>query len=154
MNSPEKLQEALDLIAKGVVQPTKIAKAIGVPHRTYRSWMVRSNAGDEKFLVEVDGQVMQWAKAITQARRLAMFELRGMLEQYSIFGTEELSYKDGQVVWALDPGACALSEEDRELLGYRKDGLLEIDGALQPVKMKKLAPNVRPDALANRRSHR
>jgi hypothetical protein len=125
MNSPEKLQEALDLIAKGVVQPTKIAKAIGVPYRTYRSWMVRSNAGDEKFLVEVDGQVMQWAKAITQARRLAMFELRGMLEQYSIFGTEELSYKDGQVVWALDPGACAPRKKIANFSAIARTGYLK-----------------------------
>jgi hypothetical protein len=140
MREPEKLQEALDLIAKGIVQPTKIAAGIGVPYRTYRSWMVRSNRGDEKFLIEIDGEVMQWAKAITLHTRLAMFELRGLVTQYSIFGDEEISYKDGQVVWALDPVAAALPEEDREWMGYRKDALLEIDGALQPVKMKKRAP--------------
>jgi hypothetical protein len=138
--TPDILQAALDLIAKGIVQPTKIAKALNVPYRTYRSGLVRSNRGDENFLIEVDGEVMQWAKAINLHTRLAMFELRGLVTQYSIFGDDEISYKDGQVVWALDPVAAAMSEDEREALGFRRDALLEINGALQPVKMHKRAP--------------
>jgi hypothetical protein len=141
LHTPENLQAALDMIAKGIIRPTQIAKGIGIAYRTYCSWMVRSTRGDEAFLVEYAGETMQWAKAIALSKRLAMLELRGMLEQYSIFGTEEVTTKDGQLVWALDPEAAAIDDPDiRELLGFRRDALLEIDGKLQPVKVKKLAP--------------
>jgi hypothetical protein len=138
--SPEKLFAALDMIAQGIVQPTKIAKGIMVPYPTYRSWMVQSNRGDPKFLITVDGEEMQWAAAIQLHTKISMFELRGMVTQYSIFGEDVISYKDGQVVWALDPVACAMSEDEREDFGFRRDGLLEIDGRLQPVMRHERAP--------------
>jgi hypothetical protein len=136
----EQLYEALSLIARGITRPTQVAKGIGTSYRNYRNWMVRSNRGDPAFLIEVDGEEMQFAKAISLHTKLALFELRGMLLQESIYGYDEIQTKDGQVVWAIDPVAAALSEEDREWLGYRKDALLEIDGALQPVTLKKKAP--------------
>jgi hypothetical protein len=141
MVDPEKLYAALDLIAKGIVQPAKVAKVLGMPYRTYRSWLVRSNSGDEKFLIEVDGETMQWAAAIVRMRRLAMLELRGMLEQYSIYGREEIVFKDGQVVWALDPVAAAMTEDEREALGFRRDALKTgPNGKLVPVMQHHLAP--------------
>jgi hypothetical protein len=140
MITTEKLNEALELISKGITRPTKISKAMGIAYRTYCSWMVMSNRGDERFLVEYNDDVMQWAKAIGLATKLALFELRGMLLQEGIFGYDEVQTKDGQIVWALDPVACALSEDDREMLGYRKDGLLEVDGKLVPVTIKRKAP--------------
>src|SRR5690349_12471868 len=103
MIETEKLYAALDLISKGVTRPTKIAKSIGVTYRTYRNYMVRSNRGDELFLIDFDGEVMQWAKAITLATKLALFELRGMILQESIFGYDEVQTRDGQVVWQLCP---------------------------------------------------
>jgi hypothetical protein len=138
--SSERLQSSLELIAQGVTRPTKIAAAIGVAYRTYCSWMVRSNGGDPNFIVTYNDQDMQWARAITLATRLAGVELRGMLLQEGIYGYDEIQTKDGQIVWALDPAACALPEEDREWLGYRKDGLLERDGKLVPVTIRRKAP--------------
>jgi hypothetical protein len=140
MIEKEKLYAALDLISRGVTRPTAVARGIGTTYRNYRNWMVRSNRGDEAFLIDVEGEQMQFAKAITLATKLALFELRGMLLQEGIFGYDEVQTKDGNVVWAIDPVAAALSEEDREWMGYRKDALLEIDGALQPVTLKKKAP--------------
>jgi len=141
MIDKQKLYAALNLIAKGIVQPTKVAKGIGMPYRTYRSWMVRSNQGDPAFLIEADdGSEIQWAAAIVQARRLAMLELRGMLEQYSIYGKEIETRFNGAPVWRTDPVAAALPEDIREMCGYRKDALLEIDGALQPVMQHQDAP--------------
>src|SRR5450756_2222590 len=135
MIEKEKLYDALSLISQGIVQPTKIAKAMGMSYRSYCDWMLRSNRGDERFLIEFMGAEMQWAAAIVQARRLAMFELRGMLEQYSIFGRDEVSYKDGQVVFKIDMKAAALDEDTREMLGDRKEALLGIDGAWQGVML-------------------
>jgi hypothetical protein len=140
MVEQEKLHEALAIIETGLIQPTKIAAALGMPYRTYADWMLRSNRGDERFLIEVNGATVQWAAAIVQARRLAMLELRGMLETYSIFGEEVINYEKGQVVWAIDPVAAAMSVEDRTALGFREDALLEINGALQPVKRLERAP--------------
>jgi hypothetical protein len=138
--SPELLQSALDLIEKGVTRPTKIAAGIGVAYRTYCNFMVRSNNNDPEFVVNYNGVEMQWAKAITLATRLAGLELRGMLLQESVFGYDEIQTSDGQVVWALDPAACALSEDEREDFGFRRDGLLIENGRLVPVTIRRKAP--------------
>lgn len=78
--------------------------------------------------------------AATLSTKLALFELRGMLLQESIFGYDEIQTKDGQVVWAIDATAAAMDPDEREALGFRRDALLEIDGKLQPVVLKKKAP--------------
>jgi hypothetical protein len=139
--STEKLQEALNLIALGVTRPTKIAKAMGVGYSIYTKWMVRSNRGDPEFIVTFVDEEMQWARAITLATKLALFELRGMVLEQSIFGYDEIMTEKGQVVWALCPEACAISDpEIREMLGYRADGLLEVDGKLVPLTVRRKAP--------------
>jgi hypothetical protein len=140
MISQEKLYSALELISKGVTRPTKIAKAMGMTYRTYCMWMVRSNAGDEQFLVEYNSERMQWARAISLATKIALFELRGMVLQEAIYGYPEVQTFQGNVVWAPDPAASALSVEDRLLLGYREDGLLEVDGKLVPLTITRKAP--------------
>jgi len=138
--SPEILDEIISLIQQGILQPTKQARAVGITPDTLNNYLFRSNSGDPAFLMEFGGETMQFAKAYTLAKRFAMMELRGQVEQECIFGTEEVSLKDGQVVWAINRKAAALPEDLRELLGYRKDALLEINGELQPVKIKRPAP--------------
>src|SRR6266481_3670222 len=132
--SPEILDEIISLIQRGILQPTKQARAVGITPDTLNNYLFRSNSGDPDFLMTFGSEEMQFAKAYTLAKRFAMMELRGQVEQECIFGTEEVSLKDGQVVWAINRKAAALPEELRELLGYRKDALLEINGELQPVK--------------------
>src|SRR5258707_979551 len=109
MVTEEKLNEALELITRGITRPTRIAKALGISYRSYCSWMSLSNAGSPQFLVTYNGEQIQWAKAIFLATRLALLELRGLLLQESIFGYSEEQTKDGQVVWAIDPVAAALA---------------------------------------------
>ena len=138
--SPEILAEIISLAQRGIVQPSKQARAVGITPDTLNNWLFKSNSGDPDFLMEFSGETMQFAKAYTLAKRFAMMELRGQVETECIFGTTELSYKDGQVVWAYDPKAAALPEDLRELCGYRKDALLEINGELQPVIVRKQAP--------------
>jgi hypothetical protein len=141
MIEKEKMYASLSLISKGVTRPTAIAKAIGTSYRNYRNWLVRSNRGDPLFLIDFDGEEIQWAKAITLSTRLALFELRGMVTQKSIFGTNEPAMKDGQYVWALDPAAVPLDRETRELLGYHPDALLlDAEGRAQPVMIHTDAP--------------
>lgn len=148
MITTEKLYEALELISKGITRPTKLSKAMGIAYRTYCSWAVMSNRGDERFLVTFNDEEMQWARAITLATKIALWELRGMLLQESIYGYDEVQTKDGQVVWQLDPAACAIEDLDlREMLYGRRDGLLVIDGKLQPVVVKKKAPFAQQRAL-------
>lgn len=141
MINQEKMLEALALIAQGVTQPTKISAALGMGYRNYRNWLVRSNRGDPEFILEVDGETAQFAKHVVLATKLALFELRGMVTQKSIFGTSEPAMKDGQYVWALDPAAVPLSREDRELLGYHPEALLlDSEGRAQPVMIHTDAP--------------
>ena len=141
LHTEENKRAVLELIERGITRPPLQAKAIGVAYPTLCSWKVRSNRDDPAFLIEYMGETMQFAKAVALATRLAMLELRGMVEHYSIFGREEIVYKDGQVVWALDPEAAAIDDPDiRELLGFRRDALLEIDGKLQPVTAHRDAP--------------
>ncbi|SDI54629.1 MULTISPECIES: hypothetical protein [Bradyrhizobium] len=140
IRDPSKLYDALTLISEGVTRPTAIAKALGIVYRTYTLWMVRSNSGDPEFMVEYQGEQMQWAAAIKLATKLAALELRGMVLQESVFGVEEVQIFQGQVVWQLDPEACKWDEDTREMLGFRRDGLLERDGKLVPVTIRKPAP--------------
>ena len=135
-----KLSDALDLISKGLTRPTRIAKALGITYRTYANYMVRSNANDPEFLLTYQNQEMQFAKAVTLATRLALLELRGMALQETIYGVQEVQVFQGQVVWALDPEASAFDEDTREMLGLRRDGLLERDGKLVPFTVTKPAP--------------
>jgi hypothetical protein len=139
----DRLYAALDLISKGVVRPTQIAIALDISYRTLCQWMLRSNRDpdDPDFLVVVGGETMSWARAISQAKRLFYLELRGAVESYSLLGRDEVLFKDAQVVWAIDPAAAAIDDPDiRELLGYRRDALVEIDGKLQPVTAHRDAP--------------
>jgi hypothetical protein len=141
--SPDKLYEALDLISKGVIRPSQIATALDVSYRTYAGWMLRSNRNpdDPDFLVVIDGETMSFARAISIHKRLFYLELRGAVESYSLLGRESVLYKDAQVVWKIDAAAAAIDDPDiRELLGYRRDALVEINGELQPVTQHTDAP--------------
>lgn len=141
LHTPERLQAALALIEKGITRPSRIAKGIGVSYRTYCNWMVRSGKyADPAFLVNYNDVEMQFAVAISLATRVAFIELRGLVIQESIFGYDEETTKDGQVVWAIDPEAAALPEDCREFLGYRKDALRVVDGKLVPHTVRKKAP--------------
>jgi hypothetical protein len=137
----EKLREILTLVAKGVVRPTYIAKAVNISYDTFCKWLLKSNRDDPAFLIEYTGEVMQFAKAFSLAKKLALLELRGLVEQKSIFGTSEPSLKDGNFCWQLDPAAVPLDRETRILCGYHPDALLlDAKGHAQPVMIHTDAP--------------
>lgn len=139
--TPENAQLALDLIARGTVRPTKIAAALGITYRCFANWLLRSTRGDETMLVEQDGVTMQFAKAVAQQKRFFYLELRSAVEEYSLFGRDFEVRMNGQVVWAIDPEAAAIVDPDvREICGFRRDALVEIDGRLQPVTEHHHAP--------------
>ncbi len=141
MIDKEKMYEALDLISAGVVQPTKIAKTLGMAYRTYRSWLVRSNNLDPLFELEIDGEVMQFAKAVALHTRLAALELRGQIIQESIHGYSTQTFMNGAPVWATCPIAAAMTEAERVALGFRADALKTgPKGELVPVMQWHPAP--------------
>jgi len=139
--SEENLGAILLLIAKGITQPPKQASAIGISPDRLNKWLYRSNGNDPLFLITYHGEQMQFAKAYSLAKRFALLELRGLVEQKSIFGTVEPSLKDGQLVWALDPAAVPLDRETRIMLGYHPDALkLDAQGRAVPVMIHTDAP--------------
>ncbi len=141
MIDKSKMYDALDMIAKGITRPTRIAAAMGISYRSYCGWMTRSNAGDPKFLITFNDEEMQFAKAISLATKLALFELRNMLLTESVMGYPEQQVFQGNVVWAPCPVASATAPELREMLGYRADGLLTDErGALVPLVIQRKAP--------------
>jgi len=149
MIDKEKMYEALELVSRGITRPTRCAKALGMSYRSYSDWLLRSNRGDARFLIEFRGETMQWAKALTLATNLALLELRGMLLEESIGGYLEEQTRDGGPVWSPDPVASAIDDpEVRVMLGYRADGLLVDDrGALVKHKVRKKSPFAQQIAL-------
>jgi hypothetical protein len=130
--TPEKLGYIISLVMEGNLRPTRLAKMADVTYETLCRYIRESRAGSENYLIEFLGERMQFSEAYDQARKFAMSELRGSFEQKCILGYDEIARDGGQVVWKLCPEAAAIAEENRELLGYRKDALLEINGRLVP----------------------
>jgi hypothetical protein len=58
------------------------------------------------------------------ARRVALHEVRGRLEEKTM-GWDEPVFYQGMPCWKPDPRCVGMSEDDRDMLGYRRDGLLE-----------------------------
>jgi hypothetical protein len=130
----EMADQAFELIARGVVQPTKVAKAIGLHYKTLSGILLKSSRNDPKYLIQFHDEEMQFAKAWALSRKLAYLELRGMVEQQSIHGRDEIVHFNGNVVFAVDLAAAAIDDPDiREICGYRRDALLEVDKKLVPV---------------------
>jgi hypothetical protein len=124
MIDKSKMLEALDLVAKGIVQPTKIAKALGMTYTNFRRWLVRSNSGDPDFLIEVDGETGQFAMFVALHTRLAILELKGKVIQESIYGwSEPVRGIGGAVVWEVDNVAAAMTVEERVALGFHPEAL-------------------------------
>jgi hypothetical protein len=74
------------------------------------------------------GSRVQFAQAINAARRIALHEMRGRMEMKSVLGYDEPIFYNGMPTWQPDPVTVGWTPEEREALGFRADGLLEVDG--------------------------
>jgi hypothetical protein len=131
-STPELLQSVAEMVMAGNLRPTRLAKMAGVTYKTFCRWGKESREGNPKYLIEFLGEEMQFCVALDLARKFAMSELRGSFEEKCVLGYDEYARKDGQLVWKIDREAAAMSEDVREIMGKRKDALLEIDGKLVP----------------------
>src|SRR6267142_5786663 len=123
--SPELLEAMCNKHAQGLLAYEDLGRYFGVPHSTLWSWIKASNNGDEKFLIEYLGERMQFAKALGQARKLALYEVRGRLEQKSLRGYDEPVFFQGQPTYKRDTRCLDIDDPDiREMLGFSRDGYL------------------------------
>jgi hypothetical protein len=120
----ETLTAICETIADGILSYAAAARANNVSVSSFWSWIKTSQKGDESFIITYLEEEIQFAKAVSVARRLALHEMRGRMEQKSIFGYDEPIFYMGQPTWKPDPRCVGLDEETRELLGLPKDGLL------------------------------
>jgi hypothetical protein len=128
--SPEKFTEICNTIASGILAYSHACKINDVSYGQFWSWIKASQQGDEQFVFEYLGDEIPFHKAVNAARRIALHEMRGKFEQRNCLGWDEAVFFSGMPTWKPDARAVGLDEDTRELLGYRRDGLLEINGQL------------------------
>lgn len=122
-----------DSIMGGCMSFAKAARINNLSVRSFWQYIRLSQAGDADATVEWLGERLPFHRAVNQARRLALAEARGALESKAINGWDEVALYQGQVVWQLDPVTVGWTEQEREALGFRPDGLLEVNGRPVPV---------------------
>jgi hypothetical protein len=121
---PETMIAICDSIASGIMSYSKACAANGLAPSTFWDLIKRSQGGDEKLIIEYLGSSVPFHMAINGARRIAYHELRGRVEQKSIFGFDELVYYMGEPTWKRDPRTIGWTEDEREAFGFSRDGLL------------------------------
>jgi hypothetical protein len=115
--SDDQLNELLEVLASGVLSYAKACRAVGLSVRTFWEYVKRSRAGDEEMLIDWLGERVQFATAIGNARRMALFEARGRMEQRSILGHDEPIFFQGMPTWKPDPAVVGIEDPDiREML--------------------------------------
>jgi hypothetical protein len=115
--SAEKLLEIVETIASGVLSPRKAAKRCGIPPSTYWDWVAASQRSDERFLVEYCGEVMQFAKAVGLARKIALTDALGEFETRLLTGDSTPVFFQGRPSFVEDEALSTWSDSDLERLG-------------------------------------
>jgi hypothetical protein len=125
LKSPKTLIGIIDTLASGVLSYAQAARVNGVSERTFWHWIKQSQQdADPDLVVEFLGEQVPFARAANAARRIAVHEARGRMEMRGVLGHDEPIFYNGMPTWKPDPRCVGMSEEDRDLLGYPKDGLL------------------------------
>jgi hypothetical protein len=123
---PETLAAICNTIASGVTSYSAAAKLNDVSPDSLWLWVKRSQVGDDPALIiEYLGETVPFHTAVHAARRIALHEMRGRMEQKSILGYDEPIFYNGMPTWKPDPRCVGWSEEDRLACGFRADGLYE-----------------------------
>jgi hypothetical protein len=120
--SPTTLLAICDSFANGLSY-SGAALANGVKPRTIFTWLKLSNAGDPDFEIEYMGEVMQWVQAMALARKALHMEVRARLEARSMLGHAEPIFFQGRPSWVEEEATVGWTEDEREDLGFARDGL-------------------------------
>jgi hypothetical protein len=127
--SPETLVAICNTIASGVMSYAAAARLNGVSVDSFWRWIKRSQRNeDPDLIIEYLGELVPFASAINAARRIALHEARGRMEQRSILGHDEPIFYNGMPTWQPDPVTVGWTEDEREALGFERDGLLRENG--------------------------
>jgi hypothetical protein len=129
-NNPEILLGICETIASGILAYSRACRANGVSETSFWSWIKQSQQDPEAITVEFLGETLPFCRAVNAARRIALHEMRGRFEQKNVLGYDEPIFFQGMPTWKPDPRCVGMDEDLREMLGYRRDGLLEDNGKL------------------------
>jgi hypothetical protein len=105
------------------------ARSVGVAPRTFWFWVKQSQSqADDALIINFLGEPTPFHKAVNAARRMLFHEMRSRFEKRSLLGHDEPIFFSGMPTWRPDPRCVGWTEDEREAFGFRRDGLLEIDG--------------------------
>jgi hypothetical protein len=124
--SPERLAAICATIASGITSYQRASRMNDIDEDTFWNWVKLSqkNPADESLRVDYLNERVPFAIAVHAARRVALHEMRGRMEQKSILGFDEPIFYQGMPTWKPDPRCVGMDEETRDMLGFPKDGLL------------------------------
>jgi hypothetical protein len=122
--TPKTLIAICDTMASGILSYEKAAAVNDVSGRSIWQWIKMSQGDDPELIIEYLGEEVQFARALIGARRIALHEARGRMEQKSILGYEEPIFYNGMPTWQPDPACVGWTEDERADLGFPRDGLL------------------------------
>src|SRR5450755_847452 len=120
----EMLTAICDTMAGGVLSPYNAAKRCGVSSKGMWLWIRASQRDDPDFIIEYLGEEIQFARALVVARRIALHEARGRMEERAIMGHDEPIFYQGNPTWKIDPRTVGIKDDLLELLGLPTDRLL------------------------------
>jgi hypothetical protein len=116
------------------------AKSAGISEKSFWNYMRRSRSGDEEMTLDFIGERVFFHEAVSDARRIMLHNVRSEFEKRSYLGHDEIVYFQGNVSWQVEPKCVGLDEDTRELLGYRRDGLREVNGEVVPNVIHHMPP--------------
>jgi len=93
--------------------------------RTFWNYTRLSQNGDERFRIPYLGEEnVFFHEACSAARRIHGMNVRSTFESYCLTGLQEPVTYNGQLQWQVDRRTVGWSEDERENLGFSRDGLL------------------------------
>lgn len=125
--SEETMLAICDNLAAGLSY-SGAALSAGIAPRTFWFWIKQSQSGDEQYTLDFLGERVPFHKAVNGARRILFHEMRARFERRSLLGHTEKVFFSGMPTWKPDPRCVGWTEDEREAFGFRRDGLLEVDG--------------------------
>jgi hypothetical protein len=131
LKSQNRFTSILDDLAKGMSY-SGACQSNGVSYRQFFDWVRSSQKPDcdETLMVDFLGSRVPFFKAVNASRTMLHHEARSRFERRSLLGHDEPIFFSGMPTWQPDKRTVGWTEEEREAYGFRRDGLLEVNGSV------------------------
>ena len=121
--SEETMLAVIDGLSAGLSY-SGAALGAGVRPRTLWYWIKQSQSGDEQYMLEFLGSRVPFHTAINTARKILHHEARSRFEKRATLGHEEAITFQGRQMYRENLLTVGWTEDEREALGFERDGLL------------------------------